>query len=123
MKETLRKVLNLISNRPKRPMPWKIKLQIGTGLEIPVAKYILNRKQAVWTLLSEKASKSSAGENKGVKQTHWLDSEQNEIPESDIADAYAYGDQLVTVEGTDQFVYLYNLLVSFDLLNKINFSL
>ncbi|CAG7825495.1 unnamed protein product, partial [Allacma fusca] len=98
-KSCLGRVLNIVANKPKRSMPWKVVLEIGSGIEIPVKALIINRKNTV-SLKSriEKAAIDLDGTRTGnKKEITWVQNDGKSIDKSDIGNAYSYGNKLVTI--------------------------
>lgn len=93
--------------KKKKPFPWKVDLEIGNNIRIPVAGYIYVRREAPksWKKCLAKASARDDDESWELKpETAFVknDADMTVVEPHQLIESYRYGSELIAVQDVDK---------------------
>lgn len=99
-------ILSFFKKRNVRPTPWKVNLELGSSLKLPVCCYLKIKKYTPksWKkiYLHDKNSKLLI-----ERSYHKNDEAQTEVEKAETVEAYRYGSTLVPFSAEDKFTMAY----------------
>lgn len=95
--------VTMFEKRAVRPTPWKVALEIGTELKIPVSGYLKVKEtaQKSWKTTYQKGPNKKYT-TKTVRSQHLNDDEETEVEREDIVEGHRYGNDIIPISEEDK---------------------
>eukprot|EP00057_Strongylocentrotus_purpuratus_P022874 XP_011677348.1 PREDICTED: X-ray repair cross-complementing protein 5 [Strongylocentrotus purpuratus] len=94
--------VTMFEKRAVRPTPWKVNLEIGSELKIPVSGYLKVKEATAksWKSTFQKGHREFTPQT--IRSKHLNDDEETEVEKEDQVEGYRYGNDIIPISEEDK---------------------